>query len=205
MTKKPDYAFKAKVMASPLYQDYRQIKKSIYAELALERTGEVIKHRYDYGTALDWQSLLSKQHPREWNECGKISHSNSERTCRIRKRIATFLEDGNCVFLTLTFNPDTLDNTSADTRRQYVRRYLNSLNAPYVANIDFGKKNGREHYHAVVRVNRVDFKGWHKYGAINGEDIHHAYDIGKLSNYITKLTRHAIKETTKRSVVLYSR
>ena len=121
----------------------------------------------------------------------------------------------DCLFLTFTFRDKTLNNTSAYTRRRYVKYFLNALNVPYVANIDFGKKNEREHYHAVVQIGRVDYSKW-KYGAINGIKIRNdiKYDddgvitsesVEKIARYVAKLTNHAIKETTRRSVIMYSR
>ena len=114
------------------------------------------------------------------------------------------LESGECLFLTLTFTDATLGKTTEDTRRQAVRRYLKSFGVPYVANIDYGKKNGREHYHAVIQTDHVDYAAY-TYGAINGERIRSAEDYVKLSKYVAKLTNHAIKQTNKRQVIIYSK
>ena len=104
----------------------------------------------------------------------------------------------------MTFNNEILASTSEKTRRRYISRFLRSLNAPYVANIDFGKDFNREHYHAVVKVPKIDLK-LYAYGFIFAETVHHAKSLIKLSKYIAKLTNHAIKETTRRNVLLYSR
>jgi hypothetical protein len=78
----------------------------------------------------------------------------------------------------------------------------------YVANIDYGAKNKREHYHALINCDKIDFSNWRKYGNINAERVKNKdieSDKIKLSKYIAKLSNHAIKETTKRSCLIYSR
>ena len=114
------------------------------------------------------------------------------------------LESGNCIFLTFTFTDEVLAKTNEDTRRQKVRRYLSSYNCEYVANIDFGKKNGREHYHALIQCNNVDYNAF-DYGALNGERVRSTNDFAKLAKYISKLTNHAIKDTAKGSRLIYNR
>lgn len=53
-------------------------------------------------------------------------------------------------FVTLTFDEDTLKDTSKDTRHTYISRFLKDNAFYYIANIDYGTKNDREHYHAIV-------------------------------------------------------
>ena len=112
------------------------------------------------------------------------------------------------MFLTLTFNDETLRDTTDKERRVLVSRYLKSFGCSYVANVDYGKENHREHYHAVINTDRIDYSSWHKYGAIDGEKIRNRNiqsDKTRLAKYICKLSNHAIKETTKRSSLIYSR
>ena len=97
-------------------------------------------------------------------------------------------------------------------RSKYEREYKfidNELTAKtYVANIDFGSKNGREHYHAIVFPigSSIDLKAW-SYGRINAERIHPSdNDIARTTKYIAKLTSHAIKDTTGHAYrIIYSR
>ena len=145
---------------------------------------------------------------KELNEVEKICKASIQRTKRLRTRIETILLSGNCLFLTLTFNDNTLNSTSIETRRKYVSRYLKSFNCLYVANIDFGSKNHREHYHAVVGLDNIDLSAWRTYGNINVQKVrNNSIELNKkrLSKYICKLSNHAIKETTKRSCLIYSR
>lgn len=75
-----------------------------------------------------------------------------------------------------------------------------------MANKDFGATNGREHYHAVVLVKgKLNYSKW-RYGCLNGQKIRlNGISNEKLAKYLSKLTNHAVKETCKRSVLIYSR
>lgn len=105
-----------------------------------------------------------------------------------------------CVFLTLTFTDKVLNSTTQETRRRYVSRWLKSKSDYYIANIDYGSENEREHYHAIINC-RVD-NSW-EYGAINFKQITNKNEKA-LAKYINKLTNHAIKATTKQNKVIYS-
>lgn len=140
-----------------------------------------------------------------WNEAKKLNYSYYKRNGRLSSHISSMLKMGDCLFLTLTFTDTVLQKTSSDTRRQYVRKFLKSYSDYYVANIDFGKKNGREHYHAVIFTDKVSNSDW-KFGAINFERI--VVQEGsnkKLAKYVNKLTNHAIKETCKGNRIIYSK
>lgn len=150
------------------------------------------------------------------------------RVKRLRDRVSQYVKDGHGYFITLTFRDDVLEETGAHTRRRYVQRWCNKWLNSYVANIDFGGKKGREHYHCIgdgetYLDDKVSFKwaskDWfERYGAIQIERIHpcksngknpdsSSYDISitRTCKYITKLTSHAIKETTGKAWnLLYS-
>lgn len=138
----------------------------------------------------------------------KINAAKYKRDKRAENYIEQMLWFGSCVFVTLTFRDDVLKVTSKDTRRKYVLRYLKSQSEYYIANIDYGAKNGREHYHAVVCADTVDVKGWN-YGAMKAQKVGGGHggkvDTVRIGKYIAKLTHHAIKATTKSSRIIYSR
>lgn len=137
----------------------------------------------------------------------RINNARYHRISRLRKRVESIVYyNGFSYFLTLTFTNDSLNKLSEKTRRRYVHYYLKSISNNYVANIDYGKRNHREHYHAVVQCDYIDSKLW-KYGNLDFERINIFNDSStdKLSNYVAKLVNHAIKETNKRSVIIYSR
>lgn len=123
-----------------------------------------------------------------------LNHAKYKRKQRVSDRIGGYVTLGNCLFLTLTFTDAVLASTSEKTRRKYVTRWLKSQSPAYVANIDYGKENEREHYHAIAFSPHVDYKGWHKYGAIKGEEVKtESKDVTRVSKYVAKLSNHAMK------------
>ena len=203
----PDYEKKARVISSGLVKQYKQVSRAIYAEQAKYYTGEKIVANMDYDTAVEQRFFYSQFMPDEWQEAKRVADSNYKQSQRLQKRINSMLERStDCVFLTLTFKPEVLEKTSPDTRRQYVFRWLKSQCKHYVANIDFGGKNGREHYHAVCDA-RVNPKTW-IYGNLDCKPVRYNPESNscvKMAKYVAKLTNHAIKETTKRCALIYSR
>lgn len=200
----PDYAKKADVIRSGLCITEKQVSRAFYAQHVLDTTGEYVYSEMDTQRAEELQLFHRMFNLENWEEARRINHASRARIQRLKRRISAMLKNGECLFLTLTFTDEVLRKTTEDTRRQAVRRYLKSFGVPYVANIDYGKKNGREHYHAVIQTEHVDYSAY-TYGAINGEKIHSAEDYVKLSKYVAKLTNHAIKQTNKRQVIIYSK
>lgn len=131
----------------------------------------------------------------------KIRRPHKVQTYRAMNRIKKILYNSSkgCAFLTFTFNDLTLSKTTRETRRRYVSRYLKRFGgADYIANIDFGKLNHREHYHAIISEPRLDadtLRKWSKLGTINIEPIR-VKSKSKLGGYITKLYNHSIKAST---------
>lgn len=144
-----------------------------------------------------WQPKLSKDFTwQEWfQDFKRLQNNRAVKQYRIRKKVEYLLRC-DCLFLSLTFRPSVLDNTSKQTRRRYVREYLQSLDCKYICNIDYGKQNDREHYHAIVNTTNIDYKKYFdKCGSIKGERIkYNNYDA--FVRYIYKLTNHAIKDST---------
>lgn len=144
--------------------------------------------------------------------CRQIYDSQRKRTERLRFKLRYRIENYNCLWLTLTFRDDVLDNTSKKTRHEYIRRYLKSLNIPFgVANIDYGDKVKnpdsleREHYHAVIQADRVD-PSTYTYGFCKIKKITNANrSVEKISEYVNKLTNHAYKDSTGRERLIYLR
>lgn len=139
-------------------------------------------------------------------ECQKINHASFIRSQRLRDRIASYLNKGQCIFVTLTFRDDVLDQTNVSTRRKYVSRFLKSISDYYVANIDYGvddRYTHREHYHALIVVDWID-SSW-EYGFTWFERVHDYSNPLTLSKYVSKLCNHAIKDSTTRACYIYSR
>lgn len=198
MYRKPNYKLKSAILNSDdmvkVVKDYDMLSKDTPFEKFID-----IEHKYT--------ELLASVGLRFINEARKINLASWKRTRRLRERIRSYLEMGECVWLTLTFSEEVLNNTSVETRRKYVARYLKSQSKYYLANIDFGKNRFREHYHAIVVSNYLDTKPWtDNYGYTWTERIkNHVDSENKLAKYVSKLTNHAIKETTKRQCYIYSR
>lgn len=124
-----------------------------------------------------------------------LNASKRDKHKRIKKRIASMILNNNAYFYTLTFTDKVLANTNEETRRRYVQRFLKANSTNYVANIDFGDENGREHYHVVANV-FIDESLW-TYGIMRVRKIADGVtDVKKISHYVTKLSFHAIKDTT---------
>lgn len=123
-----------------------------------------------------------------------VNNARYKRKQRVTERIGGCVTFGHCLFVTLTFTDETFSKTSEKTRRKYVSRYLKSQSAIYVANIDYGHKNQREHYHALVLADAIDLKPWHDYGAIQVERVKNSPDdLTKVAKYTAKLSNHAMK------------
>lgn len=87
--------------------------------------------------------------------------------------------------------------------------YSFDTNVHYILNIDYGKKNDRLHYHCIVGTNVSDNLRFHLdnvYPCFSyTERIRlNSNDFRKVSKYLDKLTNHAVKDTTKKSRVLYN-
>jgi hypothetical protein len=155
---------------------------------------------------LEWEHLINdKEFDKElYKEAIKVNSSTYKRNQRLENRIGSMLLKGCCLFLTLTFRDDVLELTTEKTRRRYVHYFLKSISLEYVANIDYGSKNEREHYHAVVLCDFVSYDSW-SYGNLDFKRVTFTNSEVKLSKYISKLTNHAIKESVKGNRVIYSR
>ena len=200
---KNDYAYKSEILKNKeLLKLQKQVSRSLYIQdnIINQKTGEVIM---TYEDAKFYEMIYFNDS--DWIEATKINNCSYHRAKRLRNRIEKMTQKGQCIFLTLTFNESTMNKTNSNARKRYVKAFLNSISKYYIANIDFGGKNGREHYHAIILCDKVDYKLWHKYGGIKGEIIRtNGVSEVKLSKYISKLTNHAIKETTKRQAIMYS-
>ena len=193
-----DYEKKAKVMSLGLCEKAKKLDANIY-KLWNDGVPDIVAEEMIFCN----ENHCSFE---DLEEARKINDANYHRVKRLKERIQKYLSMGECIWLTLTFNDNTLAKTTQEKRRRLVRDYLKHISPFYVANIDFGKENEREHYHAVVVGSYVDMNLWKKYGFAYTERIkNHLTTSVKLSKYVSKLTNHAIKETTKRAVYVYSR
>ena len=183
----------------------KSIRKSYYSEYMRVCYGVDIPSTMDYSTSLQTVHSLCRLYGEDKiDKLFKRANLDSQIICRLRSRIELMLNLGDCIFLTFTFTDDSLLRYSTDYLRLCVKRFLNLYSALYIANVDYGKENGRIHYHAVALTGHVNFKAW-KFGAINAQRIHSTEDSLCLARYVSKLSNHSIKESTRRESLIYSR
>jgi uncharacterized membrane protein len=208
------YILKQFVISNQLDKAYNVFKKEQYhSALGVPPTLRDFELMSKYGSRI----VDMASSPGLLKEAEKVSKATHNRNTRLYAHIKAMLTLFPCLFLTLTFTDATLEKCSKDTLRKYVSLYLKSQSKYYVANIDYGKKNDRIHFHAVIVADSIDFTPWHKYGAINAEKIYVSIDkkqkvsncvlennSQRLGRYISKLTNHAIKETAERNQIIYS-
>lgn len=137
-----------------------------------------------------------------------LNKSKQEKKHRVKLFISALLEKP-CLFLTITFNDSHLNNTTYQTRRQEIYRYLGSFGVPYVANIDYGSKNEREHYHALIQIDKLP-TGYECFWVKKNRGSIYALRVErpnekKLAEYILKFTNHATKQTTRNARPIFSK
>ena len=148
--------------------------------------------------------------------CRNINKSRYDKAKRCKDRVEDSVSCGNAYFITLTFTDEILSKTNEKTRRRYVSRAFKAIGYRYVANVDYGEENQREHYHGIIEPlpfgynswtngkrhyeNVPDFEEWtEKYGFVTIEKIGSSEkDLKKVSKYTAKLSAHALKKTTLR-------
>lgn len=180
---------------------------------------QVKKLHNQFNQTLDYsiiENFINEHGYLEYKEALKVWDSSKHRIGRIWRYIYAMLQvsdDGQfSVFITLTFTDLVLNQTTYETRRRYVSRFLKENCIVYLANIDFGdpKKNPdsneREHYHAVAVVDhKINMDLWsYGFSWINKTRCS-VDDAKRLSKYVDKMTHHALKESTHDSRIIYSK
>lgn len=199
-----DYELKSQVIKSGLNKRIKHIDNAEY-----KKYSEGI---IDHNAEQEYFDLCNQYGLKMIQEARKINLASYRRVKRLRDRIIKYLNSGVCTFITLTFKDDVLNETNEKTRRKYVSRALKSLSSNYCANIDYGqddKYTHREHYHAIA-VGLITQQHLREWQASLGYTWCETIPVGsatdsQLAKYISKLTNHAIKISTRRCVYIYSR
>lgn len=169
---------------------------------------------WQYHKQGDFADYPEKYHlsDEEYNACCQLRNAKNQCWTRLYDHIGYLNTTYEKVyFITLTFN-DSAMKLTRDTRRQLIHRMLNKYCDDYVANIDYGKQNEREHYHAVIvpkmecdiqlkrSGNRLHYCSdlldhkYLKYGFYYIELVNcRVDDVKAVSRYIAKLCNHSIK------------
>lgn len=176
-------------------------KQNVICEGASEYTGEIT-----YANKYQQKQANSEGLGLEY----RLYKANDKRRERIKAKITKMCETKRAVFLTLTFSDRMFARgCSSETRKRYITRFLKSECVEYLANIDFGSTNQREHYHAVViPKTTIDFEKYRKIfdSNINAKRIiSNEASIKLLGRYINKLTNHALKENGFYQRLIFSR
>lgn len=113
-------------------------------------------------------------------------------------------------FVTFTFSDNYL-NKSDKTHKRMIKNVLESFDPNYkiILNADYGSKNERLHFHALIGTNikkNLDKHLKKTYPCFTKtEKVNVSSDsIKKVSKYINKLSNHAIKSTTQKSRIFYN-
>lgn len=168
-------------------KEYCLFKKQYYY---VDKANELIEHI----TGINYQKANAI--------ISRTCRNKNKKRNRLKEKLTKLIEDNEeCIFATLTFNDKYINCKS---HRKLVTDFLNenSKNG-YIANIDFGTKKERMHYHAVL-TNKINPKLW-RYGACNVKTIYKKNSEYSIAEYITKFTNHSTKTTTRNSRVIYSR
>jgi len=154
----------------------------------------------------------------EEEEADRVNYAEYKRTKRLQEKALSIIKSNSAIFLSLTFNDKVFAEMSKETRKQKITRFLKKTCKSYIANIDYGDEHEREHYHAlVIPLNeKIDCNVYMKMFYNSDIDFERVRisrkkncDIEatskKIAKYTSKLTNHAIKETTQQNRIIYSR
>lgn len=130
---------------------------------------------------------------------------------RVKKRfLYLFCRYKYLYFCTFTFN-DNYINKSDRTKKDIIKSTLYNFDEDikYIINIDYGKKNEREHYHGIIATNcDCNFVNYMILGypfISYTECIRmNSNSLRKVPKYLNKLSNHSVKDTTRNSRVLYN-
>lgn len=125
-----------------------------------------------------------------------LNNSYYKRELRLNKRVREILESKEAYFITFTISP----KYEFISFNQLVRKIKEALGSAsgYIFNADYGKTNGRLHFHALsgfdATLDYTILNNIYKYGAIDYKKILVNNETA-LKDYITKQQLHATKQT----------
>lgn len=201
---KYDNDFKREVIEKGALKSVLQQRKQLYYDSKYQVLNEQLGTLETHYDSNKWNEYFYANINDKFFDCSlRLLESKKRKYSRAREKIEKIIKDyEQPIFITLTFTDKVLQETSTETRRRYVARFLKEHCKDYVANIDFSPKKNREHYHAVIS-SRVDFTKWNQ-GFIFTEQVRKNGEAAKqISHYINKLTSHAFKVNATR--LIYSR
>lgn len=146
-------------------------------------------------------------------EC--LSKARYKKIQRLTKLIIRMMSKGQAYFFTFTFNDRALSKFGFKSLRRKVSYILKKTCSMYVANVDFGDRDKnpeskeRIHYHGVALIFDEEElrRYWNKNsGFLKLEPIGNSdKDNKKVSKYITKVSAHAFKDSTRQYRFIFYR
>lgn len=134
---------------------------------------------------------------KDYSQLAKLVINDRKSKYKIDKHFKAMQAFPYIYFITLTFYDISCKES---TMQQKVSRYLNSITSDYIACKEYGEKNGRIHYHAIVAFeNPLETNGHKNQYAMPSEWKWGFYkcekprNINKSKNYMLKAYRYATK------------
>lgn len=149
--------------------------------------------------------------PFEYNkEYEKLLNARIQKVGRIKKRLLYLFVRYNYIwFCTFTFSEEYI-NKCERTKRDLIKKVLNTHDFKYILNIDYGKSTQRQHFHCILATN-IDmdinyyFQSYYDGGySLSIQCKKGSDDLTRLTKYIDKLVNHCIKATTNRQRLVYN-
>lgn len=192
-------------------------KKVMAEKKVLYQNGKLYleSDRSTYGNEIDLNAF-TVANEEDVKECLRMRDNRKTRMRPLKDRIVYWLEwrdkTVDVYFITFTFTDECLRSMTSDTRKQYIRRTLGTFCEDYFGNIDYGKENGREHFHFVIVVKKdvnplnevqklkelgaVYIEKWKPTKRRSKEDA-----IDATTNYTDKLAMHAVKDENNANII----
>lgn len=178
----------------------RQRLKITLTEQGLDKAVSFARWQNYLGNSSPMDNFVSKHGYEAYKVGIALDRSRYGRRKRAKQKVGSIVDNpyGVAYFLTLTFNDEALARTSEQYRRTAVARFLKSFSPCYMANVDYGKDNGREHYHAVALLpdgKIIPTLSWaRKFGFMLAKKVRlNEKSVAKVAEYTAKLTAHAFK------------
>lgn len=139
----------------------------------------------------------------------KLLNARIQKVGRIKKRLLYLLIRHKYIwFCTFTFDNNYI-NKCERTKRDLIKKYLNTHDFKYILNIDYGKQTQRQHFHCILATDMdIDinqyFQGNYPCHSLSIQCKKGLDDLQRLTKYIDKLVNHCIKSTTNRQRLVYN-
>lgn len=224
---------KQEMLKNGLYSQLRTIDKKLYKTTGQSIKGYIYQNVYTDDNLqmlnfLEKQDLIDIEMSNMANSFNitniqlksfiQMKQAKSQQARRLYRHLNYLINNYDLLFATFTFNDEEM-KLKKNTRYQHLIRSLNNdFVKDYIVNIDYGKKNEREHYHGIIAIDRnqcfkmeqhkhkgvikcfvKDIPINYKYGFVSYEIIKNTdTDRHKIANYISKLGLHSLKVEQKR-------